>query len=124
VSDQVWAFWDFLPTAAELASVPPPAGIDGISMLPALLSRPQKSHEYLYWEFHESGFHQAVRWGDWKGVRFGRKAPLELYDLKTDLGEKNNVAAQHRDIVAKIEQILARARTESQEFPVREQAAN
>lgn len=124
VSDQVWAFWDFLPTAAELAGVPPPAGIDGISMLPALLGRPQKSHEYLYWEFHERGFHQAVRWGDWKGVRFGRKAPLELYDLKTDLGEKNNVAAQHRDIVAKIEQLLARARTDSQEFPIRERPAN
>jgi len=123
VSDQVWTFWDFLPTAAELAGVAPPAGIDGISMLPALLGRPQKSHEYLYWEFHERGFHQAVRWGDWKGVRFGRKAPLELYNLKTDLGEKNNVAAQHRDIVGKIEQILTRARTDSQEFPVRERAS-
>jgi arylsulfatase A-like enzyme len=124
VSDQVWAFWDFLPTAAELAGVAPPAGTDGISMLPALLGKPQKSHEYLYWEFHERGFHQAVRWGDWKGVRFGRKTPLELYGLKTDLGEKNNVAAQHRDIVAKIEQTLARARTDSQEFPARERPAN
>ena len=49
-SDQVWAFWDFLPTAAELAGVEPPKGIDGISMLPDILGKKQRSHEFLYWE--------------------------------------------------------------------------
>ena len=73
VSNQVWAFWDFLPTAAEIAGVKPPTGIDGISMLPALLGKEQKSHDYLYWEFHERGFQQAIRMGDWKAVRSGRR---------------------------------------------------
>jgi arylsulfatase A-like enzyme len=118
ISDQVWAFWDFLPTAAELAGAKAPAGIDGISMAPALLGQPQQNHEYLYWEFHERGFSQAVRMGDWKGVRPGSHAPLELYDLKTDLGEKNNVAAAHPDVAKRIAEIMKTARTDSKNFPV------
>ena len=117
-SAHVTAFWDFLPTCAELAGVPPPAGIDGFSTLPALFGQKQKSHDYLYWEFHERGFHQAVRMGDWKAVRFGRPLPVELYNLQSDLGERNNVAAAHPDIVRRIEQILATARTDSPEWPV------
>lgn len=123
VSDQVWAFWDFLPTAAAVTGRPAPANIDGISMLPALLGQPQQNHEYLYWEFFERGFEQAVRLGDWKGVRHGLKRPLELYDLKTDLAEKTNVAAQHPDIVARIEAIMQAAHTDSAEFPIRGRAS-
>jgi arylsulfatase A-like enzyme len=123
VSDQVWAFWDFLPTACELAGVETPKGLDGISMAPALLGRPQKSHEYLYWEFHERGLDQGVRTGDWKGVRKGRRGPIELYDLKADLGETNNIAAKHPDIVARIAKIMEEARTESKEFPIKEERA-
>jgi arylsulfatase A-like enzyme len=120
VSAQPWAFWDFLPTACELAGVAPPAGLDGISVVPLLTGRPQKSHEYLYWEFHERGFDQGVRLGGWKGVRKGRRGPIELYDLKADLAETKNLAASHPDIVARIAKIMDEARTESQEFPVRE----
>jgi arylsulfatase A-like enzyme len=120
VSDQVWAFWDFPPTAAELAGVDAPANIDGISMLPALLGRDQKDHEFLYWEFHERGFTQAVRLGNWKGVRFGTDRPIELYNLASDVGEKNDVAEKHPDIVARIARILKTARTDSEFFPVRE----
>ncbi|MBI4873751.1 MAG: arylsulfatase [Acidobacteria bacterium] len=123
VSDQVWAFWDFFPTACELAGVTPPAGLDGISMAPALLGRPQESHEYLYWEFHERGFDQAVRLGDWKGVRKGRRGPIELYDLKADLSEKNNLAAKQPDVAARIAKIMETARTDSKEFPIREAPA-
>jgi arylsulfatase A-like enzyme len=120
VSDQVWAFWDFPPTAAELAGVDAPANIDGISMLPALLGRDQKDHEFLYWEFHERGFTQAVRLGNWKGVRFGTDRPIKLYNLASDVGEKNDVAEKHPDIVARIARILKTARTDSEFFPVRE----
>ncbi len=120
VSDQVWAFWDFLPTAAAIAGVRPPPAIDGISMLPALLAKPQKSHDDLYWEFHERGFKQAVRMGDWKAIRFGIEGPIELYDLKTDIGEQHNIAAAHPNVVARIEAILKTARTESKDFPIRE----
>jgi len=120
VSDQVWAFWDFLPTAAEIAGVPAPAGTDGISILPTLLGKPKKQHEYLYWEFHERGFDQAVRLGDWKGVRSGRQGAIELYDLGADLSERKNVAANHPETVDRIRRIMETARTDSAEFPVRE----
>jgi arylsulfatase A-like enzyme len=119
MSDQVCAFWDFLPTAADLAGVNAPANIDGISMLPALLGREQKDHEYLYWEFHEGGFGQAVRMGDWKAVRRGTDRPIELYDLAADIAETNDLAAQHPEIVARIETLLETARTDSELFPVR-----
>ncbi len=119
-SDQVWAFWDFLPTAAEIAGIQPPAGISGISMLPALEGRRQRQHEFLYWEFHERGFSQAVRAGDWKGVRLGTRRPLELYHLRDDPGEKSDVASRYPAEAAKLEQLLARARTDSPDFPVRE----
>ncbi len=125
VSDQVGAFWDILPTVAELAGVTPPADIDGISLVPTLLGEdaaghPQAKHEFLYWEFHERGLSQAVRMGDWKAVRKGLKAPLELYNLADDLGEEHNVADQHPDIVRRIEEYLKTARTESTEWPIRE----
>jgi arylsulfatase A-like enzyme len=121
VSDQVWAFWDFLPTAAVLAGAPPPQGLDGISMVNALLGKNQLNHEYLYWEFHERGFSQAVRMGNWKGVRVAaRSNPIELYDLSQDLGEKNNVAANHPEIVVRIAEIMRMARTDSKEFPITE----
>jgi arylsulfatase A-like enzyme len=112
------AFWDFLPTAAELADAEPPRGIDGQSIVPSLFGRPQNPHEYFYWEFHESGFHQAVRTGNWKGIRLGPKEPVALYDLEADLGERNNVAAQHPDMVGRITEILASARTDAVEWPI------
>jgi arylsulfatase A len=121
VSDQVWAFWDFLPTAAAIAGVKPPSDIDGISMLPALLGKRQKNHEFLYWEFHEDGFSQAVRTGDWKAVRLPSDKPLELYNLKTDLGETNNIALKNLTIVRKIEEYLKTARTESTNWPVKKE---
>ncbi len=124
VSDQVWAFWDFLPTAAELAGAKASADIDGISMAPTLLGRKQeRTHEFLYWEFHEGGSKQAVRTGDWKAIRQRLGAPLELYDLKSDLGETNNVASAHSDVIQRVEEYLKSARTESKEWPLREPAS-
>jgi arylsulfatase A-like enzyme len=120
VNDQAWAFWDFLPTAAGIASAKVLEPIDGLSMLPALLGKPQTNrHEFLYWEFHERGFQQAVRMGDWKAVRPKAGAPLELYNLSTDPGEKQNVAAQNPDAVARIEAYLKTARTESEQWPLK-----
>jgi len=121
-TDHISGFWDFLPTCANLAGFKPPKDIDGISMVPALLGKPQKQkkHEFLYWEFHEQGKKQAVRMGDWKGVRLNvaKKpvGPIELYNLKTDIGEKNNIADKHPDIVAKIEGYMKTARTPSKDW--------
>lgn len=113
-NDHIWAFWDFLPTAAELAGAKTPAITDGFSIVPTLLGKgEQKKHEFLYWEFHEGGFKQGVRMGDWKAIidKFGRTT--ELYNLSKDLGEDNNIAATHPDIVARIETYLKTARTEN-----------
>jgi arylsulfatase A-like enzyme len=119
VSEQVWAFWDFLPTAAEIAGVKAPANIDGISMLPTLLGQKQTNqHEFLYWEFHEKGSKQAVRTGDWKAIRLEIGKPLELYDLKTDPAESKDVAAEHPDVIDKVEKYLKTARTESKRWPM------
>jgi arylsulfatase A-like enzyme len=119
VSDHVWAHWDFLPTAAEIAGAAAPRQIDGISMLPALFGKRAPEHEFLYWEFHEGGSKQAVRMGDWKAVRLAPGAPLELYNLKTDISEQSNLASQQPKIVAQIEDYLRTARTESEIWPIR-----
>jgi arylsulfatase A-like enzyme len=122
-SNAICAFWDLLPTVAELAGVTPPKEIDGISFVPALHNRPIQARSYLYWEFHEAGFSQSVRMGDWKGVRRkSRRAPIELYDLSTDIGETNDVAASNPDIAKRIAEIMVSARTDSKTFPIRENA--
>ena len=124
VNDHISAFWDFLPTCCELVDVEAPEGIDGISMVPTLLGRPgeQRQHECLYWEFHEQGKRQAVRMGDWKGVRQNvaknPDGPIELYNLKNDIGETRNVAARHPGIVAKIETYMKSGRTPSEDWPL------
>jgi arylsulfatase A-like enzyme len=93
-------------------------------MLPTLLGqgRSQKKHEFLYWEFHEQGKKQAIRMGDWKGVRLNvAKNPngqIELYNLKTDIAEQHNVADRHPAIVAKIEKYMKSARTPSENWPL------
>lgn len=113
VSDHVCAAWDFLPTFAELLGAPQPARIDGISFLPELLGAPsrQRRHEYLYWEFFERGFQQAVRAGGWKAVRRKPGVPIELYDLARDVGETRDVAGANPSVVNRIEEILRTCRT-------------
>jgi len=115
-TDHVSAHWDFLPTACDLAGLKSPEGIDGLSYVPTLTGKDQKAHEYLYWEFHESGFDQAVRMGDWKGIRNGLGEPLKVYNLKQDLHEDHDVAGENPGVVAKLEAQLKAARTESDKW--------
>jgi arylsulfatase len=116
-SDVVSAFWDFLPTFAELVGSELAVEGDGLSLLPTLFGRPgeQARHEYLYWEYHGR---QAVRLGDWKGYRASVDAAIELYDLATDIGEARDVADLHPDVVAHIAEIMQSGRTESELFPL------
>jgi arylsulfatase A-like enzyme len=112
VSDLLWAFWDFLPTAADLATAMVPSGLDGISCVSTLLGTGnQKKHELLYWEYNIEGLQQAIRMGDWKGIRRRPGDPLELYNLKEDIGEKTNVASRHPEVMAQIQDALRIART-------------
>ena len=122
-SAHVAYFGDLMATAAELAGIDAPPATDGISFVPALLGRDtqQRRHTFLYWEFHERGFSQAaLHAGRWKGVRLRKTgAPLELYDLANDIGEKNDVAAAHPEVVARIAAYLETARTDSDLWPVK-----
>ncbi|MCX6320854.1 MAG: arylsulfatase [Bacteroidia bacterium] len=120
-SDHVSAFWDILPTFAEIAEAENPESIDGISFLPSLLGKKQKQHEYLYWEFHEQGGKIAVRMGNWKAVKLNiDKTPqglTELYNLSTDIGETNNIALSNPEIVKKMEENMKQAHNPSEAFP-------
>ena len=128
VSHHVSAFWDVLPTVCEVADARVPDGLDGISMVPVLTGKPekQKEHEYLYWEFPAYGGQQAVRMGDWKGIRQNMfkakdgKFHTELFNLNKDIGETTDVSAEHPDIVKKIEKIMVDARVPSVLFPMKE----
>lgn len=120
-TDHVSAFWDVMPTLAEIAGAQVPDSTDGISFLPALLGKKkQRQHEYLYWEFHEQGGKQAVRTGNWKGVRLNvNKDPegkIELYNLSEDPGETKDVSAEYPDIVNNITKTMKMAHKPSDIF--------
>ncbi len=111
----VSANWDFFPTALELAGAEDGCSCDGVSYLPALLGKPQETHEYLYWEYERGNkTGQAVRTGNWKGLRHGATAPMELYDLGKDPGETTDLAMENPSVVKRIAGIMAEARTESE----------
>ncbi|MGW8316807.1 MAG: arylsulfatase [Bacteroidales bacterium] len=117
------AFWDFLPTACDLAQVPPPAGIDGISYLPTLLGEAQPEHGVLYWEFTERGGSQALREDRWKLIRnqvvSEPPGTLELYDLETDPGEERNLAGEYPGRVKELLERMEEERVESDVFPLK-----
>jgi arylsulfatase A len=110
-----------MPTFKALSGSESKFKTDGISLLPTLLGKKnQKKHAYLYWEFHERGGIIAVRKGNWKGVKTdyakNPNAPMQLFDLSTDLREENNIADKHPEIVAELEKIMKKSRTESEFF--------
>lgn len=112
VCNEISAFWDIYPTLEELTGIHSGIKSDGISLLPALTGNEdvQIHHQYLYWEYDNQ---QAVRMGDWKAYR--KVSPknkdlkdneIELYDLKNDPSEKNNIAKQNPQIVNNVKSIM------------------
>ncbi|GJM33980.1 MAG: hypothetical protein DHS20C18_29810 [Saprospiraceae bacterium] len=125
VSDYPWHFVDVLPTLAELAGAVFPVDIDGHSVCQELglkTKNEKKVGRAFYWEFHENGFQQAVRWGKWKGLRFSLESEWELYDLETDPGEQRDLSKLRPEIVVKLNQIAATERVPSPYFPVEKQS--
>ena len=123
INDTPIAFWDFLPTCAELSGTSIPNGVpfDGVSLLRILFSgeKPECIRNTLYWELHEGKPIQAVRWKDWKFVKNGFDQPMELYDLKNDIGETKNLASQHPEIIQIGEGLLQTQRTEHPDWPLK-----
>jgi len=120
-SDEIVAFSDVMPTLAELAGTDAPANTDGLSFVDALTGgRMEQPHEYLYWDYGHcrDRYDQAVRMGKWKGIRRGRKNNVQLFDLENDLGEKNNIADEHPDVVRRIEKIMQKAVRPHDSYPV------
>lgn len=123
VSEHVGYFTDILPTLAELANAQIPAN-DGISFVPVLRGQEtdQRRHDYLYWEFYEGDTGQAVRMGQWKGVRIPMyDGEIELYDVVSDSSEEHNVAADHPEVVERIAAIMEVAHVPS---PIWQRSSN
>ena len=114
LSDHPSTFYDYYATVCEILGVKPPYPIDGISYYPSLIEKPQKKHDYLYWEFSTQSGQQAVRYGKWKGIKTDLQKgpqPLQLFNLEDDIKEIKNVSDDNPMIVKKIESILLKART-------------
>ncbi|WP_299800724.1 arylsulfatase, partial [uncultured Carboxylicivirga sp.] len=108
-SEHMSAFWDVLPTMADILGADQPTNIDGISFLPTLLGKPQQEHEYLYWEFYERGGSQAIRKGNWKLVRTKVFKPsqtvTELFDIEKDPEETTDLSNEYPQIVSELEEL-------------------
>lgn len=119
-TNHVSAFWDFMPTVCEIAGIKTPEKSDGISYLPTLLGKQQNKHDHLYFEFHEQGGKQAVIKDNWKLIRLNVKnsdlTSLELYNIKTDISEQNNLAKQMPEKVAELLPLFEQNRIESPWF--------
>lgn len=116
VSDHISAFQDVLPTLCDVAGVSESYTTDGISFLPELKGRRQQEHEYLYWEFPESGGQQAVLIGNYKAIRKNMhkgNTQFELYDLEKDPGEITDIAASHPEVINTVQNICLTEHTPS-----------
>ncbi len=118
-SDHIGAFWDIMPTLAELCGGELPEDIDGISIAPTLIGKAEQAkHEYLYWEYRGCA---AVRMGDWKAIKMKdnqkESGKIQLYNIKADIAESNDVAAEYIEIVEQMSQIFDSAHIYNANFP-------
>ncbi len=120
VNDGPCAAWDLMPTMAELigAKLPANVGTDGVSILAALKGGEVPARESFYWELHEGRPKQAVRFGNWKAVKPGPKAAVELYDLAADPAEAHDLAASKPEIVKRAADLMAAAHVDDPQWPL------
>jgi len=122
--DRVTGFEDWIPTMLELTGAPgaAPGQADGLSFAPTLLGKSQAPRPFLYREFSGYGGQQAVWSGPYKAVRrnLGKgEINTELYNLHDDIGESKNVAADHPEIVKRMERIMSEQHEPSEFFPIK-----
>ena len=108
---------DMLPTIAEIAGLPqPPRGVDGKSLVPLLRGGQTLHRKALYWHYPHYNLHQAlmpitpggaIRMGDWKLIERYEDGRLELFNLREDIGERNNLAASKPEKAQELQQELA-----------------
>jgi arylsulfatase A-like enzyme len=120
VSEEPWAFWDFLPTVAELvgAKLPENVKTDGHSLVTFLKGGAAPKRDHFYWELHEGASLQAARWDNWKAVRNGPSKPIEIYDLASDVSESRDLASTRPDLVSKAELLFKSARDDHPDWPL------
>jgi uncharacterized sulfatase len=114
-------FADVMPTLAAIGNGHAPPKIDGIDFSPTLYgsNQPELFDRFMYWEFDKNGLQrQAARWRNWKAVKAPHTSPIQLFDLSTDIGEEHNVASAHPDLVAKFNDYIRTARTDSPDWPI------
>ena len=124
-SNHISGFQDLMSTFAEIAEIDVPKDANGISILPTFLGKEQKQHEFLNWEIQldggyrimpKGGFRQSARFENWKAVRYGIKSKVQLFDISTDPQERNNVASENHELVAKMTKMIDN-RSEDKVFP-------
>lgn len=97
--------FDFYSTIATLAGQPIPYHCDGVDLFPYLKGDQQGDpHEYLFWLNNQPDDAPrrhliAVRWHDWRLYKKYEKDSWQLFDLKEDPKEQNNIASKHPDVV-------------------------
>ena len=110
-SDLHCAFYDYLPTIAELCVANGNDHHDGISFVDELMGRfeEQEEHAFLYWEQPEYGGQMAVRTGPWKGIIKEMKRgnnKMELYNMDADSLEQNDLSDQYPEQVRKLRRLI------------------
>lgn len=142
-SHHIGAFWDMMPTLADLVGMHCPAeNTDGISFVPELLGKPQAEHDFLYWEFHGTDYdwtpklstkqtrlaNQALRVGKWKAIRHNlirhykdvpvQFSPVELYNLEKDISESNDIASQYPEVVRMMRGLMKASHVPNEHFKI------
>ena len=119
-TDHASAFWDVLPTFADILNDDKELTTNGISFLPTLLNQPdkQKKHDYFYWEFHENNSKQAIIKNNWKFVitKLNTEPRYFLFNLENDESEEHNLVSTYPEKVAELEQLMKESRTPSKHF--------
>lgn len=117
-NSNAWTQYDLFPTIADLIGSKFSNRTDGKTFKNDLLGKKSAKQDYQYWEFYEGGFVQAVRFGNWKGVRKSIKGKIELYDLAADEKETTDISTKFPDVVKRIEKIMQREHVDSEDWKV------